>query len=325
MNKIRIGILGTSEIAFRRFLPALKNNSNFTYVGVATRDVAKADKFIENYGGKVFDGYESAINSSEIDALYIPLPPAFHYEWAERALNSGKHVMLEKPFTTEHVDTCKLIDIAKNKKLAIHENYMFMFHNQIKKIYEILDTNSIGDIRLIRASFGFPHRGQQDFRYNKELGGGALLDCGGYPIKLVSSLLGEKSKVSTSTLYMDKEKEVDIYGNATLENENGNVAQISFGMDNSYKCEVEIWGSNGEIVAPRIFTAPADLEPEINLTVNGVNSKIDISCDDQFYKSINHFYDSINNNEILEDNFKQIMLQANLVEQIKNNSKIYYK
>ena len=96
-------------------------------------------------------------------------------------------------------------------------------------------------------------------------------------------------------------------------------------MDNSYKCEVEIWGSNGEIVAPRIFTAPADLEPEINLTVNGVNSKIDISCDDQFYKSINHFYDSINNNEILEDNFKQIMLQANLVEQIKNNSKIYYK
>lgn len=325
MNKIKIGILGTSEIAFRRFLPALKNNNNFIYVGVATRDVSKADKFIEKYGGKVFDGYDSAINSSEIDALYIPLPPALHYKWAQKALYAGKHVMLEKPFTTDYLDTCKLIELAKNKKLAMHENYMFMFHKQMEKIYGILDEKLIGEIRLIRASFGFPHRGQQDFRYNKELGGGALLDCGGYPVKLVSSLLGEKSKVSISTLYIDRKQEVDIYGNATLENENGQVAQISFGMDNSYKCQLEIWGSNGEIIAPRIFTAPADLEAEILITVNGVGSKIKVPCDDQFSKSIEHFYDSIKNNDNLESNYYQIMLQSNLVEEIKNNSKIYYK
>ncbi|KIL08036.1 hypothetical protein SR42_02980 [Clostridium botulinum] len=325
MSKIRIGILGTSEIAFRRFLPALKNNDNFIYVGVASRDISKGNRFVEEYGGKVFDGYEDAVNSDEIDALYIPLPPALHYEWAKKAINAGKHVMLEKPFTTNYDDTCILIELAKNKGLAIHENYMFMFHNQINKIYEILDSGDIGEFRLIRASFGFPHRGENDFRYNKELGGGALLDCGGYPIKLVSSLLGITSKISTSTLYIDKEKDIDIYGNATIENESGKVAQISFGMDNSYKCQLEIWGSKGEIIAPRIFTAPAEFNPEITLTINGETTIVRIPKVDQFAESIKHFYSTINNDNILNRNINEITLQSNLVEFIKKNSKIFYK
>ncbi|MBN1056559.1 gfo/Idh/MocA family oxidoreductase [Clostridium botulinum] len=325
MSKIRIGILGTSEIAFRRFLPALKNNDNFIYVGVASRDISKGNRFVEEYGGEVFDGYEDAVNSDEIDALYIPLPPALHYEWAKKAINAGKHVMLEKPFTTNYDDTCILIELAKNKGLAIHENYMFMFHNQINKIYEILDSGDIGEFRLIRASFGFPHRGENDFRYNKELGGGALLDCGGYPIKLVSSLLGITSKISTSTLYIDKEKDVDIYGNATIENKSGKVAQISFGMDNSYKCQLEIWGSKGEIIAPRIFTAPAEFNPEITLTINGEATILRIPKVDQFVESIKHFYSTINNDNILNRNINEITLQSNLVEFIKKNSKIFYK
>ncbi len=325
MSKIRIGILGTSEIAFRRFLPALKNNDNFIYVGVASRDISKGNRFVEEYGGKVFDGYEDAVNSDEIDALYIPLPPALHYEWAKKAINAGKHVMLEKPFTTNYDDTCILIELAKNKGLAVHENYMFMFHNQINKIYEILDSGDIGEFRLIRASFGFPHRGENDFRYNKELGGGALLDCGGYPIKLVSSLLGITSKISTSTLYIDKEKDIDIYGNATIENESGKVAQISFGMDNSYKCQLEIWGSKGEIIAPRIFTAPAEFNPEITLTINGETTIVRIPKVDQFAESIKHFYSTINNDNILNRNINEITLQSNLVEFIKKNNKIFYK
>lgn len=324
MNKIRIGILGTSEIAFRRFLPALKENNNFVYVGVASRDVSKGEKFVSEYGGKVFDGYESAINDDEIDALYIPLPPALHYEWAEKALKAGKHVMLEKPFTINSKETCNLIELAKKNNLAVHENYMFMFHKQIEEIYEILDSKTIGEFRLLRASFGFPYRGQSDFRYNKKLGGGSLLDCGGYPVKLVSSILGKASKVCTSTLYVDNKTDVDIYGNATIQNEKGQVGQISFGMDNSYKCQLEIWGSNGEIIAPRIFTAPADLEPCIRLVKNGVESTINVQKDDQFYKSIEHFYKSINDNKVLNDNFEQIILQSKLVEKIARGNKIYF-
>lgn len=323
MGKIRLAIIGTSDIAFRRFLPALISDSHFEYIGVATRDKVKGERFVDGFGGKIFEGYETAINSKEIDALYIPLPPALHYEWGMKALEAGKHIMLEKPFTTSKKHTDEIVQMAVEKGLSIHENYMFMFHEQMAAIRKIIRAEGIGKIRLVRASFGFPHRGMNDFRYNKKLGGGAVLDCGGYPVKLVSSLLGKTTKVVTSSLYIDESNGVDIYGNATLENSNGQVGQIAFGMDNSYKCQLEVWGSEGEIIAPRIFTAPAEFEASIILTKKGETTSIKIPKDDQFKKSIEHFYDAINDKKILESNIAEIYLQSKLVDNLMCNSKLY--
>ena len=77
MKKIRLGILGTSEIAFRRFLPALKKHSVFEYVGVASRNIEKTKPFIETYGGIGFASYDELLQDTSIDAVYIPLPPSF--------------------------------------------------------------------------------------------------------------------------------------------------------------------------------------------------------------------------------------------------------
>ena len=244
MNKINIGIIGTSEIAFRRFLPALLKNDKFNYIGIASRDLNNTEKFINEYGGYGYSSYEQIIDDKNIDALYIPLPPALHYKWAKKSLQKGKHVFLEKPSTTKLDDTKDLLKIANEKKLALKENYMFLKHKQLDKIKEIIDNKEIGDLRLIRCSFGFPKRSSNDFRYDKNLGGGALLDCGGYPIRLMLELLGDNIKVDTSKLYYIDEFDVDLYGDVVLSN-NDITAQISFGMDNEYKCELELWGNKG--------------------------------------------------------------------------------
>ena len=138
---IRIGIISPSEIAFRRFMPALSLLSdNFKFVGIAyatpqewfdnpaevaddvidnqqTVERNKAQQFIDNYGGKLYHGYESLIKSDDVDAVYIPLPPALHYKWAEKALTCRKHVFVEKPSTISLQDSKALV----NKVFVIRE------------------------------------------------------------------------------------------------------------------------------------------------------------------------------------------------------------
>ncbi len=331
----RIGIICPAEIAYRRFMPALIKSKEFNFIGIAVADdlewqgdynetircseLEKAEMFTKKYGGTVFKNYYSLINSNDVDAIYLPLPPSLHFKWGKSVLENGKHLLIEKPSSTNLCDTKKLIEIANRNNLAIHENYMFKYHNQVDYIINMMNSGKIGHIRLIRAAFGFPERKSCDFRYNRSMGGGALLDCGGYPLKLVQMLLGNTAKITTSRLNYTSKYNVDIYGTATIENENGTTAQISFGMDNSYKCELEIWGSKGTIFTNRIFTAPPNLEPIIELKNNDQPTQaIMLKPDDSFCKSINNFSEQIENPIERKKSYIEIIKQMEMVESFKN-------
>ena len=171
-------------------------------------------------------------------------------------------------------------------------------------------------MRLIRCSFGFPKRDANDFRYNKEMGGGSLLDCGGYPIRLMLDLLGEKVKIDTSKLYYAENLDVDLYGDATLSNDNI-TAQISFGMDNEYKCELELWTSNGYLKAPRIFTAPPEYDVKFEIIKQGNQEIINVGKDNQFYNSIEHFAYCIMDEKIKLEEYSNLEKQSNFIESIK--------
>lgn len=286
---MKLGILGTADIAYRRFLPALSKCPEVIYAGVASRTPEKGKKFQESYGGEIYSSYDALLADESIDAVYVPLPPALHFEWGKKVLESGKHLLMEKPFTTSAQETEQLLKLAEEKKLVVHENYMFLYHSQLAKIKEMIADGTLGEIRLYRMSFGFPMRGQGDFRYNKALGGGALLDCGGYPVRLALELLGETAKVVQSKLIQPKGFEVDLYGSAVMENDAGEVAQISFGMDNAYQCQLEVWGSKATLIAPRIFTAGDGVKPTLILRTSSEESKMELEADDQFLHSIQEF------------------------------------
>lgn len=333
----RIGIICPSEIAFRRFLPALKEAGCFEYAGVAiankeefvgatdeilAKERAKAQTFVDNYGGKKYEGYSNLIESEEIDAVYLPLPPGLHYQWAKVALNAGKHILVEKPCTTALANTNDLLQEAGSKNLAVHENYMFAFHDQLKAVNDIVDSGEIGDVRLYRISFGFPMRAQNDFRYNKTLGGGALLDCGGYTFKYASMLLGPSAKMKYAQSNNIDGFNVDMYGSAALVNDEGVTAQVAFGMDHNYKCELEVWGSKGTIYTNRILTAPAGFTPEVIIRKGNDEEKRNLPADDAFKKSIQHFCRCIEDAAVRKENYKALLRQAELVEDFKQLSKI---
>lgn len=330
MNKqIRYGIICPSNIAEKRFLPALQKSKTSKFIGMAhasleewkgstqadiEKEKGKVESIVKKYGGKVFSSYRGLIESDEIDALYIPLPPSLHFSWAKLALENFKHVLLEKPSTNSVELTSKLTDIARKKKLALHENYMFAFHNQLESVNELMKTEKIGELRLIRLSFGFPKRSTGDFRYRKELGGGALLDCGGYNIKYASMLLGETAEIEQATLNYTDEFEVDMFGSAVLKNKKNQVAQIAFGMDNDYRCSIDVWGSNGSLFTNRIFTAPEGYRPTIEITVNGIKEVIELPSDDTFYKSIKAFEACIDDDDHRLLSYGEIEQQAKYVD-----------
>ena len=331
----RIGIICPSEIAFRRFLPALKEAGCFEYAGVAiaskeefvgatdevlAKERAKAQTFVDSYGGKIFEGYKTLIHSDEVDAFYLPLPPGLHYKWAKEALSAGKHILCEKPCTTALATTEDLLNKAEEKGLAAHENYMFAFHDQLKAVDDIVKSGEIGDVRLYRISFGFPMRAQNDFRYNKALGGGALLDCGGYTFKYASMLLGPTAKMKYAQSNNIDGFNVDMYGSAALVNDDGVTAQVAFGMDHNYKCELEVWGSKGTIYTNRILTAPAGLVPEVIIRKGNEEEKRNLPADDAFKKSILHFCKCIEDEVVRKENYQTLLRQAKLVEQFKDLS-----
>jgi len=333
---IRIGVLGTSSIAERRMIPAIRKESGFQYAGVAfsvreemgfsgtEADFApfliqkkeKAERFRSAFGGVVYESYLALLSDPEINAVYIALPPALHSRWVREALSRGKHVLCEKPFTTREEDTVSLIRLARNRGLAVIENYGFPLHRQMDLIRQYLSDGSLGDLRLVRASFGFPHRDSADFRYDPKLGGGALLDCGGYTLKAATTVLGSDVKVLSARSVVTEGHSVDVFGSAMLTRKDGVCAQVSYGMDQAYRCELEIWGSRGIVTAPRIFTAPDGFAAQVILK-QGQEIREQTFPDDQFRQIVRRFEACIRSEEVRNSVLEEILLQSSLTEQVR--------
>ena len=338
---LRVGIICPSEIAFRRFLPSLQKVNEFSFAGVAIaspeewagdgkvtlsteaiieNERQKAQTFVDAYGGRIYEGYKTLITSPDIDVVYLPLPPALHFQWAKLVLESGKHAYVEKPFTTNLADTQDLLTIAREKKLAVHENYMFIFHRQLQAVQDLITSGEIGKVRQYRISFGFPRRAATDFRYNKALGGGALLDAGGYCMKYASWLLGDSARLVCANAYNEPEFEVDIFGSCTMVNDEGTVVQMSFGMDCDYKCELEAWGSKGTLTTGRILTAPDGLEPDMTIKYNQEYIAKKLPADNAFEKSIRRFYDCLTDDMARQENYRLIERQSSFVDEFRKLS-----
>ena len=115
--------------------------------------------------------------------------------------------------------------------------------------------------------------------------------------------------------------EVEIFGAATLKNESGQVAQVAFGMDNDYRCHLEVWGSQGTLTTDRVLTAPAGFVPEYQIKKNQDIMTGQFSVDDTFSKSIRHFANCIANEQTRISNYNALLKQEELVEEFRNKAR----
>lgn len=315
-KKIRIGVLGCADIANRLVIPNLLQTGLFDLVAVASRSLEKAVQFATKFYCEPLVGYDKLIERKDIEAVYIPLPTGLHFEWITKALKSGKHVLAEKSLAFDIAETSSIISLAKEQKLCVFENFMFVFHSQFDFIKQQIEQNTIGEIRLLRTSFGFPpFNTETNIRYKKELAGGALLDAGAYTIRAVHFLLGQNQKVLASS----REKgnwDIDYQGSALLKNADGIVSQLAFGFDNFYQNNIELWGSKGKMTIEKAFTAGPGFMPKVIIETQNNKFEYTLPADNHFQKILIKFAECIVRNQY-EFFFDQILCQSGLLSQIR--------
>ena len=318
MNKLRIGVLGCASIAKRSVIPAIKSIAEFELVAIASRTKEKAANFAEEFECDAVVGYQELIDRKDIDVIYMPLPTGLHEEWVVKALEAGKHIHIEKSLAMNYDSAKRMVELAREKGLLIMENFMFIYHQQHQFVKGLIAQGEIGEVRCFRSSFGFPPLEKDNFRYNSELGGGALLDAAAYTVRVSQYFLGNDIKVEAATLNT-MNTEVDLFGGAYLKAPNGIFAEVAFGFDNFYQCNYEIWGSKGKIISQRAFTPGVDFKPTITLEQQGDNINYEIGAENHFVNILNEFKRCVLENDF-ESKYNEILNQSRLLQELKDKA-----
>lgn len=306
MSTIKIAIIGCSAIADKTVLPTIIGNPLFTLVMVGSRSKEKAEVFAAKYNCQP-GSYEDVLNSPIVQAIYVSVPTGLHFEYGKKVLESGKHLLLEKPFTSNIAQANNLIDLAKKNNLIAMEGLAYVYHPYFLKLKEILLQGAIGQNYLIESSFGFPSLPSSDIRNQKDIGGGAILDNLIYPLSLSLELFGPGYLKKDYYVHFNEEFQIDDRGFLRLDWKNQS-AHLSYGFGFAYKNIFQIWGSEGSITVDRAFTKPANMIAEIIVqNANGIE-KIEVGPSNQFHLMLNAFSEKINGSDTSCKNEKEDIL-----------------
>ncbi len=198
---LRIGVLGAAKISPPALLtPALETN-DVVVVGIAARDRDRAQSQADEFGiERVYDSYDEVINDPDIDAIYNPLPIVAHLEWGVKALEAGKHLLQEKPLTSNAAEARQLVAAADRAGLVMMEAFHWRFHPLATRLRQLLDDGIVGEITSVAGGFSVPIDTTDDVRHAYELSGGALMDLGCYAAQWVRFLAGSEPRVLFATM-----------------------------------------------------------------------------------------------------------------------------
>ncbi|MFJ9109815.1 Gfo/Idh/MocA family protein [Streptomyces sp. NPDC102283] len=314
-DTVGLGVMGCADIARRRMLQAFTAEPGARVAAVASRDLERARRVAKPYGCRAVRGYAELLAEPEVEAVYVPLPLALHAEWVEAALLAGKHVLAEKPLTSDPARTSGLLALARARGLVLRENVLFVHHSQHRRVRQLLSDGVLGDLRSFHASFTVPRLPAGDIRYRASLGGGALYDTGLYPVRAALHLLGPRLSVAGAVLTAGPGDGVDTSGAALLATPEGVTAQLSFGLDHAYRSRYTVQGSAGRVTLDRAFTPAADHRPVLTLERNGSAEEIRLAPDDQVARAVASFVRAVRRGD--DDSGPAIVRQAGLLDEIR--------
>lgn len=305
-------IVGFGNHVQKNVLPVL---SKIKEIEVKYVVITNLEKYTKNNEYTFIDNIKIALEDEDITTVYIATPISLHYQFAKAALLAGKRVLCEKTLTDNLDDTQELVQIARSKGIKLQEVVMYHYHRQFKWIKNYFGDKANGRLVKVHAKFQIPHLKKDDIRYNKELGGGALLDVGFYPLSLVHAICGMPAGF-TSSLFHQNGYDVDLLG-AAIFNYNKFYSIAEWAIGSQYKNEVFLEFEDHNVFIERAFSKPSTLETKAVITKNGkICNEIIIDSDDQFY---NLFTDFIKDDDFLGD-LEGIIERAKLIEYIKDNS-----
>jgi predicted dehydrogenase len=282
---IRWGILSTARIAERVVAGALLA-PNAEIVAVGSRDRARARAYADEHGiARAQGSYEDLLADDEVDAVYIPLPNSLHVPWSIHALEAGKHVLCEKPLSRDPAQVDAAFDAAERAGRLLMEAFMWRFHPQTDELERLVRAGAVGNVRVVRASFGFGGIDPRNVRLQTALEGGALMDVGCYCVSALRLLLGEPERVSGELV--EGGDGVDVRFAGVLRFAGDILGTFDCGMDVDRHAGLEVIGDEATLYVPAPWqTWPG---PELRIIRGDETERVTPEAVDPYARELEEF------------------------------------
>jgi dTDP-3,4-didehydro-2,6-dideoxy-alpha-D-glucose 3-reductase len=290
---MNILIIGYSAIVKKRILPALRKIEQISRIDIASGSSASGIPEEAACNGTTFSDYADAILKSKADIVYISLVNSSHAEWAERALLRGCHVIVDKPAFTSFDDARRLADLARTKGLCLAEAIVYSWHPQIQMARDIFLQAATRPTRLT-ISFSFPPFSEDNFRYQKHLGGGALWDLGPYAVSPGRLFFeNEPDEVFCRVGTRSAVTGVDTAFSMLATYPGGRSMVGHFDFNTEYRNCINILGPGMSVDIERVFTTPSDMENELLVRSNNHTTRVTAPRADCFAIFLQRVFDTI--------------------------------
>jgi xylose dehydrogenase (NAD/NADP) len=252
---VKWGLLSTALIN-DAILAGAAESPDVDVIAVASRDEARAQDYAREHGiERAYGSYEALLADADVEAAYVSLPNRLHGEWALRALEAGKHALVEKPFSRRPAEVERASEAAEAAGLVLSEGFMWRHHPQTARVIELVKSGAIGRPRLVRAAFGFSlaeERGTTDTRFDPALDGGALMDVGSYCVNALRLFGGEPQRARGEQVVGPSG--VDVVFTGTLSFADELVGHFDCGFVFPRRAALELVGEAGTIFVPDPFS-----------------------------------------------------------------------
>ena len=279
-QELRWGVLGAAKIALDKVVPAMRGAARCSVVAIASRERGKAERAAAALGlPRAYGSYEELLADPGIDAVYNPLPNHLHVPWSIRALESGKHVLCEKPIALSAAEAVTLKQARDASGLLVEEAFMVRTHPQWLRARELVRGGRIGALRSVVACFSYFNDDPKNVRNVSEFGGGGLMDIGCYPITIARFLFEKEPLRVAAFLERDPRFGTDRLASVVLEFPGGQALFTCSTQLVAYQ-RVQILGTTGRIELEIPWNAPRD-EPTRLLLEPG-SQLIELPACDQY-------------------------------------------
>ncbi len=293
-QQVRWGILGAARVN-ARLLPAIMAADNARLIAVASRRQGAAaallDKLIPGqHTVQALDDPDLLIHHPEVEAIYLPMANEEHTEWALKAIEQGKHVLIEKPMALTVSDIEMIADAARHNKVKVMEGFMYLFHPQHAAVQEWVESGAIGTVRLVRTCFAFPMQPARRYRISRPIakGGGAMWDIGPYAIHTARRWFDSPPQAVMAMAHLN-EHGADLGMSGTLDFGDGRYAQFEISFEHMRRCEYEIIGTKGGIKCETVWNEPGDSPIVSWWSDSGERIELDLEPANHFVREIMHF------------------------------------
>ena len=322
MSRLNWGVLGTSNFARNKMIPALKQ-SEYTHVtAIASRSAAKAAAVAAQLGiAKAYGSYQELLADKDIDIVYNPLPNHLHVPWSILALEAGKHVLCEKPIALSVAEAEQLLEVAeRHRDLKIMEAFMYRMHPQWTRAKQIVDEGGIGELRTIHSFFSYFNADGGNIRNQPEAGGGSLMDIGCYNISLSRFLFDDEPSRVLGAVQHDPRFQTDRLVSAILEFSNG-TATFTCSTQLVLHQRVNILGTTGRVEIEIPFNAPPDKPARLWHQRGNDIEEVQLEVCNQYTIQADRFALAILNNEPVPTPLSDAVGNMKVIEAVRESGK----